>query len=131
MCQLPEDCELVSQVGLTVGILIVSILWHTVTKVSPKYATQIDRSLLQHLVEAANQNLAGRYALYQSRRRHRSSGQWADREMSWALKGDRGITRAPEIPLIRHQALHLCELPTLLVPYDPAPSVKSVILRNN
>ena len=184
LCQLPEDCELVSQVGLTVGILIVSSMWllralrrspdrydqerlasrwmvqlhkskidlpqllggrsvhalnredwmtlrTTVAKVSLKHATQLDRSRLQNLVEEADQSLRGRYSVYQVQRRRRRIGQWADRKMSWTWKGDRMVTRAPEIPFIRHQALHTGKLPALLVPYAPEPSVKSVILRNN
>ena len=184
LCQLPDDCELVSQVGLTVGILIVSTLWllralrrspdryhqerlasrwmvqlhkskidlsqllggrsvhalnredwmtlrTTVAKVSPKHATQLDRSLLQNLVEEADQSLRGRYRIYQVRRRRRGIGHWADQKMSWALKVDRVMTRAPEIPFTRYQSLHDCKLPALLVPYAPEPSVKSVILRNN
>ena len=189
LCQLPDPWECVSQVGLTLGLVLVSSLWlvralgrspdrysqerltsrwmgqlqkskidlprllggrsvhalpredwitlrTTFTKVGPKPAL-IDRSLLQHLLDEADQSFSGRYARYQFRRMRRGIGQWADREMAWALKGDRlrgdplAASRAPETPLIRRHDLRHCELPTLLVPHDPAPSVKSVILRNN
>lgn len=197
LCQIHEPWAVVSQVGLTLGLLIVSSLWllrslrrspdryvherltnrwmmqlqkskidlsqllggrsvHALTRedwiilrstfatvVSPKHAPPIiDRSLLQTLVDEADQTLLGRYRRYQFWWMRRGVGRWVDREMSWAFKGDRleGNVLTPKIPLTHCPPLHRpppphavshCEFPTPFVTHDPVPSVRSVILRNN